>query len=89
MARVGGMPFGVRGAGLRSARYHPLGDREGGPGTRVGRPGASAAFPVGVVGQLVAQVAPLRLKDAGAEVSPVCVAWKPRVVEAPGAREAL
>lgn len=73
----------------RAARYRPpvTGERSGHAGTtnrflarRTGRV---------AVGQLVAQVAPLRLKDAGAEVSPVCVAWKPRVAEAPGAREAL
>jgi hypothetical protein len=34
-------------------------------------------------GQL--QVAPLRVNDDGAAALPVCVAWNPIVVEAPGA----
>lgn len=57
---------------------------EGHPGVPGWAPGSDRAQRDGRV-QPMAQAEPLRAKVAGAAALPVWVAWKPMLVEAPGA----
>jgi hypothetical protein len=53
------------------------------------RPGGGACPRVLDTVQARVQAAPLRVNEVGAAVSPVWLAWKPMVVDVPGAISAL